>query len=314
MSNLQHVWNPLLSQIAVDFKNREYIAEEVLTPVGVPAMYGRYLVWDQGATFKIPQTMFQQDGSPNMLQLKATTANYGLEARALAAYIDELEESQAPMAQIQAMKTTKLVNAIKLDMEIAVAAQLCSTTVMTNHATLSGSDQWSNSASHPIAAIQAIADTLPTRPNTLILGREVVTQLRKHADVLDAIKYTQTGGFAPLNALATLFGDEMGLRILIGDAFKDTAADGQAASLTRIWGKNAILAYVDRTPPSALMDQPTLGYLPTLTGGAPAIRVYSARDPHKGTGAGRMFIKAETVYKPLVSAPTMGYLWAAAVA
>jgi hypothetical protein len=303
----------LLSNIAVDFKNREYIAEQILTPVGVPKLMGQYLKWDGGATFKIPRTLYAQDGSANQLELKATKASFTLEHHALSAWIDEDEVSQAAEAQIRAMKVEKLTNGMLLDLELTVAAQLTSTAVLTQNTTLSGTAQWSDyTNSDPIAAVMAQCDALPRQPNTFIAGRDVITKLRMHPKVLSSIQYVQRAGVAPLEELARLFGVD---RVLVGDAFKDTAADGQAATKTRIWGKDAILAYVDPSTPSPLMDQPTLGYLPTLGGGgAPTRRVFTATDPFRGTGAGREFLKVEMTYGVLVSAPTMGYLWKAAVA
>ena len=313
MPQASTLYNPVLSSIAVDFKNRSYIADRILTPVNVPQKFGKYLVWDQGVTFKAPRTAYAQDGSPGMLELKASLASFSLESKALSATVDPEEISQAPQAQVEGMKTSKLVQALQLDLEMKVAAQLTSSSVMTGNTTLSGTSQWSDfTNSDPINAIITQADALPARPNTFIAGREVISKLRMHPKVLNAIQYTQRGGLAPLSALADLFEVD---QILVGDAFKDTANEGQAASKSRIWGKTAILAYVDRSNPSPLMDQPTLGYLPTLAGPAtPPFRVYSARNPMRGTGEGQQFIKCETTYGILVSAPSMGFLWLAAVA
>lgn len=304
--------SPLLSQIAVDFKNREYVADQILTPVSVPNLQGQYLVWDQGVTFKDPQTKMAQDASPNMMDLKATKSSFTLAVHAQAAYVDPLELSQAPEAQVRAMKVAKLANIILLRRELDVAAQLTSTSVLTSNTTLAGVTQWSDyTNSDPINAIAVQADGLPRRPNTFIAGRDVITKLRMHPKVLSAIQYTQTGGMAPLTALADLFEVD---RIIVGDAFKDTAGEGLTQVKTRIWGKDAILAYVDRTPPSPLMDQPTLGYIPTLSAAGLTMQTYVARDPMRGTGAGVEFLKVETTYGVLVSAPSMGFLWKAAVA
>jgi hypothetical protein len=302
----------VLSQIAVDFKNREYVADQILTPVRVPQMLGQYLVWDQGVTFKDPKTQMGQNGSPNVMDLKATKTSFSLNIHAQATYVDPLELSQAPEAQVRAMKVAKLANIIMLRRELDVAAQLTSTSVMTSNTTLSGTSQWSDfTNSDPITAIMAQADALPRRPNTFIAGRDVISKLRTHTKILTAIQYTQTGGMAPLTALADLFEVD---RIIVGDAFKDTAAENLTAVKTRIWGKDAILCYVDPSPPSPLMDQPTLGYLPTLESNGLTMRTTVSRDPQRGTGDGAEFIKVETSYGILVSAPSMGYLWKAAVA
>ncbi len=303
--------SPLLSQIAVDFKNRDYIADQILTPVQVPKMLGQYLAWAEGATFKLPKTEMSEYGQANLLELAASKRSFQLEVYALQAVIDELEREQAPEAQIEMMKVAKLQNALLLDREIKVAAQLCSASVITQTTDLSGSNMWSSSASNPITAVQTAAASLPKRPNTFLAGRDVINRLRTHPVILTAIQYTERGGLAPLNALADVFEVD---RVLVGDAFKDTAADGLSASKSQVWqesggGGMALLAYVDPSPPNPLMDSPTLGYLPTLGGGAPATRIYKHVDQAYGTGGGVTRIKAETAYDVLVSAPTMAYLW-----
>lgn len=313
MPQASSLYNPVLSKIAVDFKNRDFIADKVLTPVDVAQKFGKYLLWDQGVTFKTPRVDFSQDGSPGELEVKGTLAPFSLESKAIRARIDPEEISQAPIAQVRGIKTGKLVNAHQLAIEIAVAGQLRSTSVLTSNTTLSGTSQWSDFVnSDPIGAILTQADQLPTRPNTFIAGRDVISKLRTHTKILNAIQYVQRGGIAPLEALAALFEVD---RILIGDSFQDTAAEGQTASKSRIWGKDAILAYIAPANPNPLMDQPTLGYMPTLAGpNTPPYRVYTSIDPLHGTGEGHEVVKVETAYGTLISAPSMAFLWKNAVA
>src|SRR6185369_64696 len=151
--------SPLLSQIAVDFKNRSYIADSVLTPVGVPTMLGQYLEWDKGVTFKTPKTEMAQNGEANLIDVKATKRPFSLVTHALQAVIDELERSQAPAAQIEAMKTMKLQNGLLLQREIDVAEQLMDPSVITNNDDLTSTDIWSNAASLPINAVMEAADS-----------------------------------------------------------------------------------------------------------------------------------------------------------
>jgi hypothetical protein len=304
--------SPLLSQIAVDFKNRDYIADQVLTPVIVPKLTGQYMVWDQGVTFKTPRTAYGQDGQVSSVDIKGSKASFSLNIEALSTWIDELEIQQADLNYIRALKAQKLANAMRLRLELDVAAQLRSTSVLTQNATLAGVTQWSDyTNSDPANAILTQQDNLPRKANTLILGRQVLTALKRHPKILDVTKYTQRG-FAPTSVLCDLFEVD---RILVGEAMQDTAADGQAASKAFIWGKDAILAYIDPSPPSPLMDQPTLGYIPRMGGsGTTPWRTFTALVPTVGTGAGREWMKVETSYGVLVSAPTMAFLWKNAVA
>ncbi len=306
--------NPILSQIAVDFKNRDYIADRVLTPVSVPLMIGRYIVWDKGVTFKTPKTEMAQNGQANMLEVKGSVETFQLKTHALQSVVDPLERSQAPEAQIEAMKTAKLANAILLDREIEVAAPLCDPSIIENNDDLSGNDQWSDyTAGHsdPVRTIIAAHDSLPRRANTFLAGRDVISVLRTHPVILDALRLTSSAGLASLEQLARLFEVD---EVLIGDAFKDTAGENLAEDKELIWqesggGGMALLFYRDRTPPSPLMDQPTLGYLPTMGGGVPTMRTYRWVDQNYGTEGGVTRIKVETAYAPLISAPDMAFLW-----
>ncbi len=304
--------SPLLSQIAVDFKNEEYIADKILTPVQVPKMFGQYLLWDSGVTFKLPKTEMAQNAVANMLELAASKQSFSLVTHALQVVVDELEREQAPESQIEAMKVAKLVNALLLQREIDVAAALTNVTTFAGQTTdLSSTGQWSHASSLPINAVQTAHTALGRKGNTFVAGADTIARLRVHPQILEALQFTASAGLATLDQLARLFEVD---RVLEGRAKKDTAGEGLTASKSLIWqesggGGMAMLCYVDRSPPSPLMDQPTLGYLPTMGGGSPTTRIYRHVDPNVGTGGGVTRIKGETTYKPLISAPTMGYLW-----
>ncbi len=304
--------NPLLSQVAVDFKNRTYVADQILTPVDVPFMLCQYIEWDQGVTFKTPKAEMGQNGAANTIDVLGSKKAITLDTRALAAYVDELERTQAPQAQIEAMKTEKLQNGILLDREIRVAKKLTDTGVLTNGDDLSGTEQWSSDDSDPVAQVAAAQATLPVRGNTMLLGYDVWNRLRIHPKVLEALQFTNSSGLASVEQIRRLFEVE---KLIIGEAYVDTAGEGLPADKELIWqesggGGMALLAYVSTTPPSPLMDQPTLGYLPTRGGaGSPSTRVYRSVVPNIGTGGGATHIKAETDYGILVSAPSMSFLF-----
>ncbi len=305
--------NPLLSNIAVSFKNRAYVADQLLTPVAVPRMLCQYVEWDQGVTFKTPKAEMSQNATANVLDVKGEKKAITLRTRALQALVDELERSQAPEAQIEAMKTEALQNAILLDREINAAAKITTTGlyVTGNTDDLTGSDQWSDDDSDPVGAVIAAHSALPMDGTVFLCGRDVADRLRVHPAILDALRLTSSAGRATDEQIARLFNVE---RMIVGSAKVDTAGEGLAANAELIWqesggGGMALLAYVSTSPPSPLMDQPTFGYIPTLGGGTPTTRVYRSVDPTAGTGGGLTRIKAETAYETLISAPSMGFLW-----
>jgi hypothetical protein len=151
-----------------------------------------------------------------------------------------------------------------------------STADMTGSSTAPGSTaaeflHWNDAASTPIEDIRgemtAILKRTGRKPNTLVLGMEVWTALADHPDMLDRIKYTQTG-IVTEDLLASLLGLN---RVLVGSMVEDTAsAEGSSAAgvMSFVAGKNVLLAHV---APSPGLRVPSAGYTFSWTGmpGAP---------------------------------------------
>lgn len=130
--------------------------------------------------------------------------------------------------------------------------------------------QWSTANSTPIEDIRhfitAVASTTGFRPNILTLGRQVWDVLQDHAEIIDRVKYGQTGNSQTTPAKVTreavaalLELDE----INVMDAIYETAAEGLTATYSFIGGKNALLTYRPRAP--GLMV-PAAGYTFSWTG------------------------------------------------
>lgn len=177
----------------------------------------------------------------------------------------------------------------------------------------SGSNQikyWSASGSTPIDDIetQSIGMLKQTgyKPNTLVVGAEVWTKLKNHADFLDRIKYTQRGVVTE-----ELVAQVLGLdRIVVAGAVENTAAEAQTATMAFITGKVALLAYV--APAPSLM-KPSAGYIfgwSGLLGGsayAPRIKKYRM-DPLDSDR-----VEAEMAFDSKLVSADLGVFFSAAV-
>jgi hypothetical protein len=312
MDNSTLYQSPLLSQLAQRFYNRAYIADQILTPATVPKLQGQYHVWDSGVVFRRQNDAYGPDGSPNRIDMLATKTPFTLDDHALYADLDERETNQAPEVAVRAAKARALTNSLLLNQEYNVAAQLFSSSVITNGATLSGTDQWSNEDSDPLTKIFTAQNGQPVFMETLVCGKQVWDKLRVHPLILEAVKYTQPGVALDTTLVARYLGVD---RILVGTAFVDSAVEGQTQSLGFVWGKHALLCHVAPGPSSPLMDEVSLGYLARWGGGGNGgIRVYTGRDALRGTGNGMEIIKAEMTYKPLITSVACGYLFTNAVA
>ncbi len=312
MDNSTLYQSPILSALAQRTKNREYIADQILTPVTVSNMIGQYHTWNNGVVFRRQNDAYGPDGSANRIDMLATKSTFTLDDHALYADLDERETNQAPEMAVRMAKTRALVNALLLNREYNVAAQLFSGTYVTNGATLSGTDQWSHEDSDPLTKIYTAQNGQPVLMDTLVIGKQVWDKLRTHPLILEAVKYTSAGVALSTDAVAAYLGVK---KILVGTAFVDGAVEGQTQSLGFVWGKHALLCHTASGPSSPLMDEVSLGYLPTWGGGGNGgVRVYQGRDAFRGTGNGMEVIKAEMTYKPLITSVACGYLFTNAVA
>lgn len=174
--------------------------------------------------------------------------------------------------------------------------------------------QWNDASSTPIEDIRAArrAQQLLTgfKPNTLVLGPQVLDALLDHPDLIDRIKYGQTSGPAQIELadLRNLFKID---RIFVMEGIKNTAAEGATESNSFIGGKSALLCY---SAPSPGLMTPTAGYTFSWTGylgaGAMGNRIIKMPVPLKK--ADRVEIEMAMVQKLI--AADMGTFFATAVA
>lgn len=147
----------------------------------------------------------------------------------------------------------------------------------------------------------AMQSTTGKRPNTMVLGRAAYDALRQHPEILDRIKYTQTGVITN-QILAALFDVE---RILVANAIQNTAKKGQAANMDFVMGKHMLLCYTEKRP---RIKAASAGYCFTWAGllGSNALggRINRFAMPQLGIGTER--IEGELAYDMKVVASDLG--------
>jgi hypothetical protein len=209
--------------------------------------------------------------------------------------------------------------------------------------TLSGTSQWSDYVnSDPLLAVEnqkpVVFQAVAKIPNVFACSYPVYLKLRQHPKLIDRFKYGAGGigsaawpGFLTQEQLKTVF--DLDQFIVLG-ALYDATGFGQnpttaftfssgSATLSYIWGKDALLAYI---PPQPAQMEVSLGYsfwwtgvqgaVPTVTspaggalpgvplaGGGPLIRRYRF-EPRKGD-----MLEAEAYYDLKIVAPGAGYYW-----
>lgn len=204
-----------------------------------------YYVLDKATLLNRPTNLRRSPGAPHV-ELPPTRLsddtysclNYGIKG----GVPDELRAFYARSFDADRVKIEQLGEVQILAAEIRVRDLATGGGV----ASSSPGTKWNADGSKPKADVIAARAALNTNSvgfeaNTLVLSRDVADVLIDHADVKENVKYV-SGGNVTYDQLRQYFQID---NIVVAGAFENGAADGQAASASRIWGDSVILAYVN---------------------------------------------------------------------
>lgn len=240
-----------------------------------------------------------------------STTSYLLEKHALEGMVtqSDYDNVEAPY-DAEKDETIGVSTLILQGKEFALASALTSTSIMTNYATLSGSDQLSNpSTSSPIGLTQTAKASGKSLAgvifNTLICSWEVMNYLGYHPELLSTLgfNYARPGGLSDEEVAKAL----KLTNVYVANSSYESAKEGQTSSLAPIWGKHMIFCYL---PDSAKPYQKSLGYYVKKQGvGSRKVYKYPFNNPAGSTG-----VLVEDHYQYLLSDVNCGYLYRSAVA
>ena len=199
---------------------------------------------------------------------------------------------------------------IWLEKEKLLADTLSDTSVLTQNVTLSGTDQFSDyTNSDPIDVIvtakRAVYNGSGIAPNFASMDWNTAEVLRYHPVLLDALgfKDNRPGGLTD-DELARALNVR---KVFVAQALYNSAKEGQADSLSAVWGKHIVLGVA---PDKAVPYQVSLGYRIQMRGQGPRkVYKYAINNPPETTG-----ILVEDEYDYLISNVGAGYLIKDAIA
>lgn len=309
MPNAPFPIDPVLVAITIAYRNAGYIADGVFPRVLVGKQEFKYFAYPKEETFARPDTKVGRRSRPNEIDLTASeltdsTQDYGLDDPVPQADIDNAPANYDPVGR--AVMT--LTDYIMIDREARAAGLLFDAAqyAAANKITLAGTDQFSDfDASDPIDVITAGKDAALMPVNVMAMGQEVYTKLSQHPKIVKAVHGNSgDAGIATRQAIANLFEVE---EVLVGQSRLNTAKKGQAAVLSRIWGKDLAMFHRDRNADTR--NGITFGYTAQWGGRVAG----QERDSNIGLRGGQRVRVGESVVEKIV-APDAGYLIKDAVA
>lgn len=239
-----------LSNFARDYRNGGFKGQRIFPIFPVLKESDKYHIFTKRDSFRSEETLKGVNSAPRIKEWSVSTDSFACEEHALRGIIPDRERNNAdPAIDIEGKTVEDLTDSLLLAYEIRVAAIVTSTSNITQNTTLSGTSQWSDfTNSNPISDVRTgrvtIHKATGKNPNRAAMGREVFDKLVDHPDLLERIKYTREG-ITTEQLVAALFGVE---ELLVCEALKDSANEGQTASLTYAFGKDVLLFYADDKP------------------------------------------------------------------
>lgn len=252
-----------LTNVALDYTPRGFIADQIFPVVGVPNETGSYVIFDQADMFRQEDTKRSRLADANTIAYSVSSAGYVCKNYALRDGLsleDQLNSDDAYMLKREEGMVRRLTTKLMLDWDVRVANQVTSTSnVGTSSAVTSAWTDYTNS--DPLGdlwtMIDNIYDATGYRPNKAVFGESAWRNFSRNAEVIGKVNQAGfSGGALPATQVQAAQLLELD-SILVGRGYQNTAAEGQPLSLSQIWGDNVLIYFA---PDVAAIDDPSFAY------------------------------------------------------
>lgn len=248
-----------LTDFSVSWRQEQsyFVAGQASTPVPVMNESDKYAIYPAGYFWRDEAERRPLGGRPVQVGYKVENGTYLAEEWALEHTIDDRQRRNAAQPFNLDETGVRLLEGKQMIREDRIWAEKFFRSGVWAHELVGGSDfvAFDDDASTPIDFIDTQKNVMlqatGKMPNTLVLGANVHPKLRSNPDIVERVKYTQTG-IANRQVLADLFEVE---RVVVARSLYNAAAEGADDDFEFIADPNAmLLAYIE---PSPAMDAPT---------------------------------------------------------
>jgi hypothetical protein len=244
----------VLTNISVAWPNNGLVGP-ILTPaVPVKKQSDKYYVFGREAWAVDPSGDLRAPGTVanEIPGLEVSLDSYFADEHSLQIAITDEERENVDNPLSPDRDGTELVTSkILLGRELAIWSMVTTAAnyATGNSVTLSGTSQFNDYVnSDPIGVFRTgyrnFHAKLFIEPNIAVIPYLVMTQLEDHPDFIARIQYSERGVLTA-EIIASLLGLET---VIVPGAGYNTANPGQAASVSYMWGKDVVLAYVPPRP------------------------------------------------------------------
>lgn len=242
--------NAALGDMALMYmqKAEDFIATKVMPIIKVKKSSDSYYTFGRGHwrladDQRGPTSKSNRAGVP-----QPSTDTYYSKEHALHDLVDweEMDEADDPLMPKQDT-TAFLTQQLMINRESHVSSIVFASSSSANVTSQAAASKWDyTSTTTPIDDVDTMIDGVQSEigrdPNTGITGRQVWTILKRHAQIIDLIKYVQRG-VTTKELVASVFGLD---KLLVGKGVYMTTGEGISSEATDyIWGKHFVVTYVE---------------------------------------------------------------------
>lgn len=251
----------LLSQMALGYFMEGNIAELIAPTVNVQKQSDVYTIFSRADALRTETDHRSPGTEANKVTRTISSDTYFAQNYALKYPVTLEDRANADPVMYQNMigdAARYVTDKLKLAQEVRVAGIVNSTSNVGSSAGV-GSEWDAAASSDPIGdmntAMDNVQDLTGKRPNRIVMGLDAWRSLRRNNQILNRIYgSTNRQGFATRDQVAGLLEVD---QILVGAAYRNTAQEGLAETLAKVWGDN-VTAYYAPSAPSR--DMPSFMY------------------------------------------------------
>lgn len=284
ITNRGQAVNPVLTNLARDYRPEGLIADQIAPVIEVPAETFQFNVWDAREMFANDvETKTADRAEAREIDWSVSQTAATAEEHVLKISVSDREQRQGGVTGIdpRRAKTELLSDRLALAKEVRVATALKKISGTTGQLNLGAApaNNWNVDNATIEADIQtakeAIHDAIGIEPNTIVIPYKVANAISVQQDIREIFKYT-VDGRQLLGAGPNILPPEIwGLRVIVPRGRLVSSASGQTNTFTDVWGDDVRVLYVSQ---AASLMNPSVLYTFQVPG-SQRVTTYRTDDP-----------------------------------
>ncbi|MDH4120434.1 MAG: major capsid protein [Deltaproteobacteria bacterium] len=251
-----------LSNVALNYRPAGFIASSVLPTVLVPKQSDTYVIFEQDDLFRQERTLRARGGEANKTHTRVSSAGFYCVNYALKSDVTLEDRANADplfVRQFEEGRVMRLQDGLFLDWETRLADLLTTPSNVGSFKAV-GSSWTDHVNADPLTDLLTAVDNVETatgfRPNRVLFSGTAWRHFRRSTKVVNRAvnPHVSGGGGYPSVSQAE---DLLEMKVLVGNAWRNTAQEGLPINLKQIWGDHVVVYYA---PDQPSMETPSFGY------------------------------------------------------